>query len=150
MVSLWFLFFLCFRWDDLACLYIFFQVQNCPAKYQIYMKSINGQIDVVLLNKDSVGSSPVVLPVPPPEDLLRSAKIALSTSAEMESSISLGQASANTKHGPRSKQTTTEDMQSSSPKNTEPNRTDTSRCEYFSLHNFWIVCFLLFHVCHTT
>lgn len=96
------------------------------------MKSINGQIDVVLLNKDSVSSSPVVLPVPPPEDLLQSAKIALSSSAETESSVSLGHASAKTERGPRSKQTATEDMQSSSTKKTEPKRTDKSRCEYFT------------------
>ncbi|KAG8001514.1 Transcription factor E2F5 [Nibea albiflora] len=59
-------------------------VQNSPAKYQIHMKSINGPIDVVLLNKHSDGSVPVVLPVPPPEDILQSAKSAMFTSDETD------------------------------------------------------------------
>nr|XP_019954354.1 PREDICTED: transcription factor E2F5-like [Paralichthys olivaceus]XP_019954355.1 PREDICTED: transcription factor E2F5-like [Paralichthys olivaceus] len=53
--------------------------QNSPAKYQIHMKSISGPIDVVLLNRLSAGSAPVVLPVPPPEEILRNAKIAMSS-----------------------------------------------------------------------
>ncbi|XP_068586689.1 transcription factor E2F5-like [Cebidichthys violaceus] len=104
-------------------------VQNCPAKYQIYLKSINGPIDVVLLNKLSVSSVPVVLPVPPPEELLRSAKSAMSTSDETEGSIAPCQASANIKHGPKSRRSFIEDMlhlQPSSRSNAEPNRTDSS------------------------
>ncbi|TDH17126.1 hypothetical protein EPR50_G00005080 [Perca flavescens] len=85
-------------------------VQNSPAKYQIHLKSINGPIDVVLLNKLSVSSVPVVLPVPPPEELLRNAKPAMYTSVETESSIAPCQASANTKPGPKSRRTDTEDM----------------------------------------
>ncbi|XP_068597708.1 transcription factor E2F4-like [Brachionichthys hirsutus] len=57
-------------------------VQSRPAKYQIHLKSINGPIDVTLLNKRSVNSAPVVLPVPPPESVLRSAMLAVSTSRE--------------------------------------------------------------------
>ncbi|KAM9366971.1 transcription factor E2F4-like [Symphorus nematophorus] len=68
-------------------------VWNSPVEYQIHMKSINGPIDVVLLNKRSVSSIPVVLPVPPPEDILRNAKSAMSTSDETESSIASCQAS---------------------------------------------------------
>ncbi|XP_034414135.1 transcription factor E2F4-like [Cyclopterus lumpus] len=105
-------------------------VQNCPAKYQIHLKSINGPIDVVLLNKLSVSSVPVVLPVPPPEELLRDAKSAMSASDETESSIAPCQASANIRHGSISVRTFMEDMlhlQSSSRSNAEPHRTDTSK-----------------------
>ncbi|XP_033115719.1 transcription factor E2F5-like [Anneissia japonica] len=38
-------------------------------KYQIHLKSFNGPIYVLLVNKDTSSSSPVVLPVPPPHDL---------------------------------------------------------------------------------
>jgi len=43
------------------------QVPSDPnRKYQLHLKSMNGQIDVILLNKDSSSSrSPVVVPVPP-------------------------------------------------------------------------------------
>uniref|UniRef100_A0A3B4ZUC1 E2F transcription factor CC-MB domain-containing protein n=1 Tax=Stegastes partitus TaxID=144197 RepID=A0A3B4ZUC1_9TELE len=43
-------------------------VQDSPAKYQIHLKSVKGPIDVVLLNKHSVSSVPVVLPVPPADE----------------------------------------------------------------------------------
>ncbi|XP_054465117.1 transcription factor E2F4-like isoform X2 [Anoplopoma fimbria] len=105
-------------------------VQNCPAKYQIHLKSINGPIDVVLLNKLSVSSVPVVLPVPPSEELLRNAKSAMSTSHERESGIALCQASADIKHGTKSRRMFIEEMlhlQSSSRSNAEPNRTDASQ-----------------------
>ncbi|XP_068430738.1 transcription factor E2F5-like [Clinocottus analis] len=105
-------------------------VQNSPPKYQIYLKSINGPIDVVLLNKLSVGSVPVVLPVPPSEELLRNAKSAMSTSDETESSISPCEASANIKDGTISRRMFIEDMlhlQSLSRSNAEPYRTDASK-----------------------
>ncbi|XP_040056524.1 transcription factor E2F5 [Gasterosteus aculeatus] len=95
-------------------------VRNCPTKYQIYLKSINGPIDVVLLNKLTVDSVPVVLPVPPSKELLRKAKSAVATSDETESSI---------KRAAKSRRTVMEDMlhlQSSSRSNTAPNRTDAS------------------------
>ncbi|XP_029312691.1 transcription factor E2F4-like [Cottoperca gobio] len=100
-------------------------VQNSPAKYQIHLKSVNGPIDVVLLNKLSVSSVPVVLPVPPSEELLRNAKSAMSTSDDTESSIAACQASANTK----SRRTAIEDMrhlQSLLCLKAEPNRIDSS------------------------
>ncbi|XP_035508476.1 transcription factor E2F4-like [Morone saxatilis] len=105
-------------------------VQNSPAKYQIHLKSINGPIDVVLLNKLSVSSVPVVLPVPPPEEILRNAKLAMSTSDETESSIAPCQAPAATKQSTRPRWTGLEDMrhlQSSSFMKSKPNRTDTSQ-----------------------
>ncbi|XP_072202805.1 transcription factor E2F4 [Excalfactoria chinensis] len=40
-------------------------------KYQIHLKSTSGPIDVLLVNKDAWSSPPVVLPVPPPEDLIQ-------------------------------------------------------------------------------
>ncbi|XP_030367095.1 transcription factor E2F4-like isoform X2 [Strigops habroptila] len=40
-------------------------------KYQIHLKSTSGPIDVLLVNKDTWSSPPVVLPVPPPEDLIQ-------------------------------------------------------------------------------
>ncbi|XP_062856836.1 transcription factor E2F4 [Trichomycterus rosablanca] len=47
-------------------------VVNGQKKYQIHLKSSSGPIDVLLVNKDPSSSSPVVLPVPPPEDMLQS------------------------------------------------------------------------------
>uniref|UniRef100_A0A4W6BTV1 E2F transcription factor CC-MB domain-containing protein n=1 Tax=Lates calcarifer TaxID=8187 RepID=A0A4W6BTV1_LATCA len=73
-------------------------VQSSPAKYQIYLKSISGPIDVLLLNKNSASSVPVVLPVPPPEEMLRNAKLAMSTSGATESSTAPCQTSADTRH----------------------------------------------------
>ncbi|PWA17261.1 hypothetical protein CCH79_00010454, partial [Gambusia affinis] len=69
-------------------------VPNCPAKYQIYLKSIRGPIDVVLLNKRTVSSALVVLPVPPPEEILQFAKSAISASENKENNDGLCEASA--------------------------------------------------------
>ncbi|NXG46895.1 E2F4 factor, partial [Psilopogon haemacephalus] len=44
---------------------------NGQKKYQIHLKSTTGPIDVLLVNKDAWSSPPVVLPVPPPEDLIQ-------------------------------------------------------------------------------
>ncbi|XP_056680161.1 transcription factor E2F5 isoform X3 [Monodelphis domestica] len=43
--------------------------QNGQKKYQINLKSHTGPIHVLLINKDSSSSKPVVFPVPPPDDL---------------------------------------------------------------------------------
>lgn len=40
-----------------------------PAKYQIHLKSQNGPIHVLLVNKDATADSPVVTPVPPPVNI---------------------------------------------------------------------------------
>ncbi|XP_061101445.1 transcription factor E2F4 isoform X2 [Conger conger] len=45
---------------------------NSQKKYQIHLKSTSGAIEVLLVNKDTSGSAPVVLPVPPPEDMFQS------------------------------------------------------------------------------
>uniref|UniRef100_A0A8C9S460 E2F transcription factor 4 n=1 Tax=Scleropages formosus TaxID=113540 RepID=A0A8C9S460_SCLFO len=43
-------------------------VFNGCRKYQMHLKSTAGSIEVLLVNKDAPGSTPVVLPVPPPKD----------------------------------------------------------------------------------
>ncbi|KFO75476.1 Transcription factor E2F5, partial [Cuculus canorus] len=43
--------------------------QNGQKKYQINLKSSSGPIHVLLINKESSSSKPMVFPVPPPEDL---------------------------------------------------------------------------------
>ena len=118
-----------FRWDDFVCAYIFFQTENSPAKYQVHLKSISGPIDVLLLNKLSAGSAPVVLPVPPPEDILRKAKLAMSSSSATESHA-------------KSRQAATEDMQQQQQQHTSPlinpelNRMRSLFCEYFGFCRF--------------
>ncbi|XP_061679778.1 transcription factor E2F4 [Syngnathoides biaculeatus] len=47
-------------------------VMNGQRKYQIRLKSSSGPIEVLLVNKDPSSASPVVLPVPPPDDVLQS------------------------------------------------------------------------------
>ncbi|XP_075405642.1 transcription factor E2F5 isoform X2 [Tenrec ecaudatus] len=43
--------------------------QNGQKKYQINLKSLSGPIHVLLINKESSSSKPVVFPVPPPDNL---------------------------------------------------------------------------------
>ncbi|XP_006859304.1 PREDICTED: transcription factor E2F5 isoform X2 [Chrysochloris asiatica] len=43
--------------------------QNGQKKYQINLKSHSGPIHVLLINKESSSSKPVVFPVPPPDDI---------------------------------------------------------------------------------
>ncbi|KAL7862869.1 hypothetical protein SRHO_G00118530 [Serrasalmus rhombeus] len=71
-------------------------VGNGPKKYQIHLKSSSGPIEVLLVNKDPSSASPVVLPVPPPEDMLQSlpASSAASTTKPADSSTA-GAAPAN-------------------------------------------------------
>uniref|UniRef100_A0A096LSQ6 E2F transcription factor 4 n=1 Tax=Poecilia formosa TaxID=48698 RepID=A0A096LSQ6_POEFO len=45
-------------------------VLNGQRKYQIRLKSTSGPIEVLLVNKDPSSAAPVVLPVPPPDDVL--------------------------------------------------------------------------------
>ncbi|KAM4614489.1 transcription factor E2F4 [Discoglossus pictus] len=44
---------------------------NGQKKFQIHLKSATGPIEVLLVNKDTSNSPPVVVPVPPPEDLIQ-------------------------------------------------------------------------------
>ncbi|XP_068595382.1 transcription factor E2F4 [Brachionichthys hirsutus] len=73
-------------------------VLNGQRKYQIRLKSSAGPIEVLLVNKDPSSASPVVLPVPPPDDVLQSlsaptaasqlSKAALTTSTKLVPSTS--------------------------------------------------------------
>ncbi|MEQ2307735.1 hypothetical protein AMECASPLE_021253, partial [Ameca splendens] len=102
-------------------------VQNCPAKYQIYLKSIRGPIDVVLLNKRTVSSAPVVLPVPPPEEILQCAKSAMSVSENKENKDRFCEASALITKSTKSDWEAEQDvqpLQEPSFLNANPNKTD--------------------------
>ncbi|XP_077371714.1 transcription factor E2F4 isoform X2 [Festucalex cinctus] len=55
-------------------------VMNGQKKYQIRLKSSSGPIEVLLVNKDPSSASPVVLPVPPPDDVLQSLPASLPSS----------------------------------------------------------------------
>ncbi|XP_029000464.1 transcription factor E2F4-like [Betta splendens] len=104
-------------------------VQDGPVKYQIYLKSSSGPIDVVLLNKGSVNSVPLVLPVPPPEEMLQSAMLAMSASNDTQSRNTHLQASPDTTKMP------TEDMhplQSRPFLKTEPDSAAASKWPDFS------------------
>ncbi|XP_047218454.1 transcription factor E2F4-like [Girardinichthys multiradiatus] len=113
-----------------ACVCIVLQVQNCPAKYQIYLKSIRGPIDVVLLNKRTDSSAPVVLPVPPPEEILQCAKSAMSVS---ENKDRFCEASALITKSTKSDWEAEQDvqpLQEPSFLNANLNMTDEFACEY--------------------
>ena len=47
---------------------LFFQGLNYKKNYQIHLKSTSGSINVLLVNKDTEETSPVVVQVPPPQD----------------------------------------------------------------------------------
>ncbi|KAM3608941.1 uncharacterized protein V6R79_007199 [Siganus canaliculatus] len=55
-------------------------VLNGQRKYQIRLKSSSGPIEVLLVNKDPSNAAPVVLPVPPPDDVLQSLPAPTATS----------------------------------------------------------------------
>ncbi|XP_067887764.1 transcription factor E2F5 isoform X1 [Heterodontus francisci] len=63
---------------------------NGQKKYQINLKSQSGPIHVLLINKESNSSKPVVFPVPPPDDLMQPQQdLAIPSSPEKFSSIPL-------------------------------------------------------------
>lgn len=102
---------------------IFFQVPSRLTKYQIYMKSPNGPIDVVLLNNSSGTSSPVALTFPPPEDVLRRAHLAMLAAEFKEEEA-------------RRRRTHPEEMQQSSLSNAETDKPCASACEHFTFQDF--------------
>ncbi|KAK7913056.1 hypothetical protein WMY93_013267 [Mugilogobius chulae] len=59
-------------------------VRDGPTTYQIHLKSTNGPIDVVLLNKRSDNSDAVILPVPPSKEVLQRAQLALANLTEKQ------------------------------------------------------------------
>ncbi|XP_060537608.1 transcription factor E2F4 [Pantherophis guttatus] len=97
---------------------------NGQRKYQIHLKSSNDSIDVLLVNKDAWSSPPVVLPVPPPEDLIQCQPITPSKKPSLapsqEASLPSGA------HPPASVPSSTQDHRCSVPKSTE---TGTSTAE---------------------
>ncbi|XP_058502077.1 transcription factor E2F4 isoform X1 [Solea solea] len=62
-------------------------VLNGQRKYQIRLKSSSGPIEVLLVNKDPSSASPVVLPVPPPDDILQNLPAPTSQSAAAASQV---------------------------------------------------------------
>uniref|UniRef100_A0A672ZHA9 E2F transcription factor 4 n=1 Tax=Sphaeramia orbicularis TaxID=375764 RepID=A0A672ZHA9_9TELE len=74
-------------------------VLNGQRKYQIRLKSSSGPIEVLLVNKDSSSASPVVLPVPPPDDVLQNLPASTPTS-QPPSAASQVTVTASTKPGP--------------------------------------------------
>ncbi|KAI7812057.1 transcription factor E2F4 [Triplophysa rosa] len=59
---------------------------NGQKKYQIHLKSSGGPIEVLLVNKDPSSSSPLVLPVPPPDDMLQSLSTPASATSATDAS----------------------------------------------------------------
>lgn len=53
--------------------FISFQGPDKSKRYQIHLKSHNGAIYVILVNKDDASSPPVVVPVPPQDPQVLSA-----------------------------------------------------------------------------
>ncbi|XP_011608632.1 transcription factor E2F4-like [Takifugu rubripes] len=99
-------------------------VHRCPTKYQIYLKSINGPIDVLLLSKRSVSAPPLVLPVPPPQDILRNNRV--DALDDMESDLPPCQASVYPNPSSRFERPAMKDIWSSCFIKAEPNRTPAS------------------------
>lgn len=120
-------------WNKLFNCYLLIstQVHRCPTKYQIYLKSINGPIDVLLLSKRSVSAPPLVLPVPPPEDILRNNRV--DALDDMESDLPPCQASVYPNPSSRFERPAMKDIWSSCFIKAEPNRTPASGCEYWTL-----------------
>ncbi|XP_029910229.1 transcription factor E2F4 [Myripristis murdjan] len=92
-------------------------VLNGQRKYQIRLKSSSGPIEVLLVNKDPSSSSPVVLPVPPPEDVLQNLPAPTATSqppAAAASQATKAASAASTKPGPATTAATGEANQTAS------------------------------------
>ncbi|XP_039989743.1 transcription factor E2F4 isoform X2 [Xiphias gladius] len=77
-------------------------VLNGQRKYQIRLKSLSGPIEVLLVNKDPSSASPVVLPVPPPDDVLQNLPAPTPTSQPTTAASQVPKAAAatSTKPGP--------------------------------------------------
>lgn len=59
-------------------------IRDGPTTYQVHLKSSNGPIDVMLLNKRSANSEAVALPVPPSKEVLHRAQLALGNLTEKQ------------------------------------------------------------------
>ncbi|KAM4630770.1 transcription factor E2F4-like [Polymixia lowei] len=69
-------------------------VQNDQENYQIHLKSTDRPIEVLLINKDPVNSVPVVMSVPPPEEILQNTGSAASSAAGNQGNATPCQTSA--------------------------------------------------------
>lgn len=74
-------------------------VLNGQRKYQIRLKSSTGPIEVLLVNKDPSSAFPVVLPVPPPDDVLQSLPAPTSQPPSAASQVPKASAAPSTKPG---------------------------------------------------
>lgn len=116
--------------NRLAWLYIWFlQGQSNSPDFQAYLKSINGPMDAVLINKCAATSTTVVLPFPPPEDCGQSVKLEMPDEGRGHSS----QAPGGAKRGNMLARRVIEEMRSLSSAAAQPNRTDAAECEVFSV-----------------
>lgn len=59
-------------------------IRDGPTTYQVHLKSANGPINVMLLNKRSANSEAVALTFPPAPDVQRRARLALGNLTEMQ------------------------------------------------------------------
>uniref|UniRef100_A0A8C6XXN4 E2F transcription factor 4 n=1 Tax=Naja naja TaxID=35670 RepID=A0A8C6XXN4_NAJNA len=100
---------------------------NGQRKYQIHLKSSNGSIDVLLVNKDAWSSPPVVLPVPPPEDLIQCQPITPSQKPSVPPSQETPLPSG--ANPPGSVPSSTQDHRPSMPKSAAVAETGTSTAE---------------------
>lgn len=121
---------MCFLFISLL---ILTQVHSYPTKYQIYLKSINGPIKILLLNKRRVGSPLLVLPVPPPEDILRRARVDAADATERD--VPPCPALVYPSQSTRCSQPAMKDIWTSDFVSAGPDRTRASGREYSTLHS---------------
>lgn len=114
-------------------LVIFTQVHSYPNKYQIYLKSINGPMDVLLLNKRSVSSPPLVLSIPPPEDIFQNSRLVTSDDPDSDNPPCQPLVYPNPRS--RFRNPAMKDLWSSYLIKAEPERPHGSGCEYCSLYS---------------
>lgn len=59
-------------------------IRDGPTTYQVHLKSTNGPINIMLLNKRSANSEAVALPFPPSKDVQHRARLALGNLTEVQ------------------------------------------------------------------
>lgn len=88
-------------------------IRDAPTMYQVHLKSTNGPINVMLLNKRSANAEAFGLPVPPSKDILHRARLALGNLTEKQIRTLCCQASENTSQkNVRTLQTLFQEMES--------------------------------------
>ncbi|KAM6430370.1 transcription factor E2F4 isoform 1-T1 [Liasis olivaceus] len=100
---------------------------NGQKKYQIHLKSSSGPIDVLLVNKDAWSSPPVVLSVPPPEDLIQCQPVTPAKKPSIPHSQEASLPSGT--HPPASVPNSTQDHGSAAPKSASVAETGISLAE---------------------